>query len=149
MALPYPNLDYVINGEEASGTINPGTWGYVAVNRSPYQLLKNDEYLLQRISGCAELAGASFVGRVFLAADPVEPLEAATKQYTDRKAEPCLFVFQNVSAVWTIVHNLGRKVSVTIFDQLGNTCYGSVKHIDLNSVRIEFLTPVRGSAYLI
>jgi len=149
MELPYPNLDYVITGEEASGTLIPGTWGYAAVNRSPHQLLKNDEFLLEKVAGCAELAGASFEGRVFLSSDPEAPLEVATKQYADRKAEPKVYSFQNAVNIWKITHNLNRRVSVSTLDQYGNICHGAITHIDLNTVWVEFLIPVKGTAYLI
>lgn len=52
------------------------------------------------------------------------------------------------STVWTIVHNLGKKPSVTVIDSGDNVVIGDVEYIDLNTVQITFTAEFGGQAIL-
>lgn len=52
------------------------------------------------------------------------------------------------SASWTIAHGLGKYPSVSVVDSAGSQIFGSVKYLDLNTVRIDFSLPFSGSAFL-
>lgn len=47
---------------------------------------ENGELYLTNLPGYAKLDGAAFTGSVFLAAEPIEDMEAATKAYVDKVA---------------------------------------------------------------
>ena len=51
-------------------------------------------------------------------------------------------------AVWTITHNLGKYPAVSVFDPAGDQFYGTVRHLDVNSLTITFKTPQAGTATL-
>lgn len=58
-----------------------------------------------------------------------------------------LFTFGVPSTTWVCVHNLGRKVDVSIFDNNSDEIGGDVfQNPDGNSVTITFFYPVAGSA---
>lgn len=61
------------------------------------------------------------------------------------------FTFQQelASSVWTIPHNLNRKPSVTVYDNLNQIIYADVSYVDENTVRIVHGRPIIGSAYLV
>ena len=61
------------------------------------------------------------------------------------------FTFQQdlASSVWTIPHNLNRKPSVTVYDNLNQIVCADVSYVDENTVRIEHGRPIIGSAYLV
>lgn len=52
------------------------------------------------------------------------------------------------SAVWTIQHNLGKFPSVTVVDTAGTEVEGEVRHIDNNSLVLEFSAGFAGQASL-
>lgn len=52
------------------------------------------------------------------------------------------------SDTWAIVHNLGKKPSVTVIDTAGTEVEGEVKHISLNEVKIMFSAAFSGNATL-
>ena len=144
-------LSYVYNGEWATGIGDPvdpssplGT-----ANRTSSQLLDNDNWLLENFENYAALAGATFRGMVTLAVDPVERLDAVTKQYADTKAKPLRFDFTTASDTWVCAHNLGRNVSVTAMDEDGDQIFGGVQVLDENRIQISFVVPVRGVVYIV
>ncbi|WP_213881184.1 hypothetical protein [Pseudomonas sp. dw_358] len=50
--------------------------------------------------------------------------------------------------VWTVPHNLGRFVSATVVNALGNKVEPDVKYVDSNIIQITFGTAFAGFAYL-
>lgn len=52
----------------------------------------------------------------------------------------------SASATWTINHNLGRKVSVTLFTVGGMQMLGDVTHTSINQAVVNFASAVAGSA---
>ena len=53
------------------------------------------------------------------------------------------------SSIWTIPHNLNKKPSVTVYDNLNQVIYADVSYVDENTVRVVHGGPVVGSAYLV
>lgn len=51
------------------------------------------------------------------------------------------------SSSWTVSHNLGRFVSVSVIDSANTEIEGDVVYIDENAVRLNFSSPFSGSAY--
>jgi hypothetical protein len=54
---------------------------------------------------------------------------------------------QAASSSWTINHNLGRNVSVTVIDTANNEIEGDVVHTNANAVVVSFSAPFSGKAY--
>lgn len=52
------------------------------------------------------------------------------------------------SAIWNIVHNLGRNPAVRIVDSSGATVYGDVLDINVNSLQVTFSAAFSGEAFL-
>lgn len=52
------------------------------------------------------------------------------------------------ASVWTIIHNLGRKPSITVVNNSGIVVYGRMEYIDDNTLTITFSAPFSGKAYL-
>ena len=52
------------------------------------------------------------------------------------------------SAVWDIVHNLGRYPSVTVVDSSNREVDGDVQYASVNEVVVSFSAPFSGSAFL-
>lgn len=67
------NKGYIYNGSE-----------FVEIFEDTTDLTSAVDALETEVEGKADLAGATFTGTVTLAADPIQDLEAATKQYVDR-----------------------------------------------------------------
>lgn len=56
---------------------------------------------------------------------------------------------QNIaSATWTIVHNLGAYLPVTVVDSSGEMVEGDVDYVDINTVILYFGAPFGGTAYV-
>lgn len=53
-----------------------------------------------------------------------------------------------LSAVWTIVHNLGYAPNITVADSAGTIVEGDIQYVDGVSVTIQFSYPFLGKAYL-
>ena len=51
------------------------------------------------------------------------------------------------SMVWTVAHNLGRRPSVSVTDNLGQIITGDVRYIDSNIIQIIHSVPTVGHAY--
>jgi hypothetical protein len=51
------------------------------------------------------------------------------------------------SAVWNVIHNLGKRASVTVVDAMDNIVFGEVEYIDNNTVRLTFAGAFSGKAY--
>lgn len=58
-----------------------------------------------------------------------------------------VFTQSTVSSVWTVDHNLGKLVAVTVTDGAGTTIFGTVKHISINQVTVTFAVGVTGKVY--
>lgn len=69
-----------------------------------------------------------------------KPLSYPSTSYNHQQIAP--------SAIWTVIHNLGKYPSVTIADSGGNTVVGDVKHESLNKVVISFTAAFAGKAFL-
>lgn len=52
------------------------------------------------------------------------------------------------SSVWTIVHNLNRKPSITVVDSADAVVEGKKEYIDKNTIKITFNATFSGKAYL-
>lgn len=52
------------------------------------------------------------------------------------------------SNLWTIMHNLSRRPSVTVVDSGGNVQIGEVLYVSDNEVRVYFVSAFGGYAYL-
>lgn len=70
---------------------------------------------------------------------PPGPAGGSTYVY-DREGVP--------AATWTITHNLGRRVHVTITDDDGREVLADVEHTDLNTTVVTFATPFSGTALI-
>lgn len=151
MAQWHEVLSYVYNGEAATGIGEPADPQYPLgnANRTSAELLDNDNWLKDNFQHYAALAGATFMGMVTLALDPVNNLDAVTKQYADTKAKPLRFDFDTAQDEWVCVHNLNREVSVTALDEDGEQIHGGVSVIDSNSIKISFCIPIRGTVYIV
>jgi hypothetical protein len=55
----------------------------------------------------------------------------------------------SAAATWTIAHNLGQRPSVSLFSVGGLEMIGSITHLSLNVVQVDFNTPVAGTARLL
>jgi hypothetical protein len=58
------------------------------------------------------------------------------------------FVQSNPAAEWTVVHNLGKFPSVTVFDTAGTQWITNVEHINKNICIIKCSAPFSGTATL-
>lgn len=90
--------------------------------------------------------GAEPAGAVATAVAPLDArldaLEAAPSggSYEHSQGSP--------SATWVIVHNLGFKPQVTVFDSGGNEWDGDPVHDSVNQLTLQFNVPFGGTAYL-
>jgi hypothetical protein len=60
-----------------------------------------------------------------------------------------LFTQSVASAVWVVVHGLGRHPSTTVIDSGGNVVEAAIAHNSLNQLTITFSTPISGTVYLV
>ncbi len=44
-----------------------------------------------------------------------------------------------------VAHNLGKRPSITVFDSAGDECEGTVTHVDINNVALNFSAPFSGT----
>ena len=60
------------------------------------------------------------------------------------------FVFEQgiASDTWEIIHNLGKKPSITVVDSADNVVEGAERYIDENTVEVRFNGAFKGKAYL-
>ncbi|MGC4031348.1 MAG: hypothetical protein QM754_06330 [Tepidisphaeraceae bacterium] len=63
-----------------------------------------------------------------------------TETYTHHQTVP--------STAWTVLHNLGRPVQVTVVDDDGDLCITDVKIVDMNTVVIGGTRPFGGTVYV-
>lgn len=91
---------------------------------------------------------------VELAADPVAPMEAATKQYVDRVSgggaiASYRHVQSSAATTWLIDHNLGFMPSLTVVDSAGTEVFpGTVEYLTTSTIRLTFSAAFGGEAYL-
>ena len=52
------------------------------------------------------------------------------------------------SSVWTVIHPLNRRPSVTIVDSGNTVVVGKIVYIDVNTIQITFNASFKGKAYL-
>jgi hypothetical protein len=52
------------------------------------------------------------------------------------------------ATVWTVVHNMNRRPSITVVDSSFAVVIGQMDYIDNNTVTITFSAPFSGKAYL-
>ena len=59
------------------------------------------------------------------------------------------FVFEQTTAsnVWTVIHNLQKKPSVSTVDSSGAVVYGFIEHLSDYELKITFKYPFAGTAY--
>ncbi len=53
------------------------------------------------------------------------------------------------SATWVINHNVGRKVSITLFDDDGNVIQSDIEHGSINQATVTWSSPTTGSALVV
>lgn len=53
------------------------------------------------------------------------------------------------SATWVINHNVGRPVSVTLFDATGRVVFSDIEHGTANQATVTWSTPTTGSALVV
>ena len=51
------------------------------------------------------------------------------------------------NTTWNVPHNLGKRCSVQVVDNLGNEIVGSIQWIDDNNVTVTFKTAITGFVY--
>lgn len=59
------------------------------------------------------------------------------------------FVQSTPSATWVINHNVGRKVSVTLYDDDGNVVQSDIEHGSINQATVTWSQPTTGSALVV
>jgi len=69
---------------------------------------------------------------------PMGPSGSAAASYTHDQAV--------VSDTWTVVHNLGFKPNVSVFDSAGSEVEGDIEHVDVNTVVLTFTAAFGGTA---
>jgi hypothetical protein len=52
------------------------------------------------------------------------------------------------AGTWTIQHNLGREVHITVISDSGEHVFADVTQNDLNSASVSFGAPFAGKAYI-
>lgn len=52
------------------------------------------------------------------------------------------------AAVWEIDHNLNRWPSVTVVESTGIVCLPEVEYVSADKIRLTFLAPLSGRAFL-
>lgn len=62
--------------------------------------------------------------------------------------ETYTFVQNVASSSWTIVHNLGAFLPVTVIDSANETVEGDVIYVDINTVILSFAAAFGGTAYV-
>lgn len=58
------------------------------------------------------------------------------------------FAQNQASAVWHIIHNLGKFPSVTVFDSSNHQVFGDVTQNSANDLIVTFSAPFSGTAHL-
>lgn len=53
----------------------------------------------------------------------------------------------SLSRVWTVIHNLGKRPSVTVTDNDGNVVEADIKYIDHNVLTVSFGISFTGKVY--
>ena len=61
------------------------------------------------------------------------------QHYTHKQAQ--------AAKVWTIIHGLGKRPSVTVVDSAGTAVIGEIEYLDDNTVRLTFCAAFSGTAY--
>jgi tartrate dehydratase beta subunit/fumarate hydratase class I family protein len=64
------------------------------------------------------------------------------------KIATLIFNQVSVSALWNIVHNLGKYPSIVVVDSGGTVIIPDVAYVDLNTITAGFGSPTSGKAYL-
>lgn len=59
-----------------------------------------------------------------------------------------VFYQLSASALWHIVHSLGKFPDVVVIDSGGNNVIGTIDYIDMNTLDIVFSAPFGGTCYL-
>jgi hypothetical protein len=80
--------------------------------------------------------------------DRLQILEETVANAVDEKDLNYIHTQSTALAVWTIIHDLGKKPSVRIEDLAGNDIVAEIDYIDLNTLKIIFAIPLSGTAYL-
>lgn len=119
---------------------NEDIWGWQPWADSAYNLSES-EYadLLERDSGYCEPFRGDY--------DNPSPLPAPVITSHQR---PGTFEFRQIQplAIWTITHNLGFFPSVELLNSSRSEVDGDVIHVNRNSLRVEFTSPISGYARL-
>lgn len=59
------------------------------------------------------------------------------------------FTQSTPSATWVINHNIGRRVSVTLFNDVGDVLMSDIEHGSLNQATVTWSSPTTGSALVV
>jgi hypothetical protein len=94
-----------------------------------------------------QLGGGTMLGPLILAADPVQPLQAATKEYVDEHGTGDKTYSQTFAdlAVVAVPHNLSKRPAVTVIDTAQDAVWGDVDYVDLNNLTLTFSSPFSGT----
>jgi hypothetical protein len=52
-----------------------------------------------------------------------------------------------LAAVWTVTHNLNKRVAVSIEDGAGSVIYGTIKYVSNNQITVTFKGTATGKVY--
>lgn len=63
-------------------------------------------------------------------------------------AETYTFAQNIASATWTITHDLGAFLPVTVIDSTGATVEGDIEYVSINQLIVRFAAPFGGTAYV-
>lgn len=89
--------------------------------------------------------------------DPLYPvidvnfLPAVPQRVTAKQLIPLVSYTHNQSSAsnqWTVVHNLGFKPNVTVFNSAGDIVEGSITHNSVNQLTLQFSATMSGVAQL-
>lgn len=59
------------------------------------------------------------------------------------------FVQDVPSSTWVINHNIGRAVSITLYDESGGVVYSDIEHGTVNQATVTWSSPTIGSALVL
>jgi hypothetical protein len=102
-----------------------------------------NEYYEQPEDPYPNTPGPANIGAIWVDTDAVSPAPGpgtGDKNFVHNQGTP--------SAVWAIVHNLGKYPSVDVVDTGGSAVIPSISYTDTNNVELTFGSPTSGKAFM-